>query len=45
MESAIIHLAIAKELGLPVKLVGVGEKMEDLEDFNSTEFISAVLQG
>ena len=40
-----IVIAIAKELGLPVKLVGVGEKMEDLEDFNSTEFISAVLQG
>ena len=40
-----IVIAIAKELGLPVKLVGVGEKMEDLENFNSTEFISAVLQG
>ena len=40
-----IVIAIAKELGLPVKLVGVGEKMEDLADFNSTEFISAVLQG
>lgn len=40
-----IVIAIARELGLPVKLVGVGEKMEDLEDFNSTEFISAVLQG
>lgn len=40
-----IVIAIAKELDLPVKLVGVGEKMEDLEDFNSTEFISAVLQG
>ena len=40
-----IVIAIAKELGLPVKLVGVGEKMDDLEDSNSTEFISAVLQG
>ena len=40
-----IVIAIARELGLPVKLVGVGEKMEDLEDFNSKEFISAVLQG
>ena len=34
-----IVLAIAKDLGLPVKLVGVGEKMEDLKDFNSKEFI------
>ena len=39
-----IVIAIAKELGLPVKLVGVGEQMNDLENFNSTEFINAVLQ-
>ena len=37
-----IVLAIAKELGLPVKLVGVGEKMEDLKNFNSEEFINAI---
>ena len=37
-----IVLAIAKELGLPVKLVGVGEKMEDLKDFESKEFIQAL---
>ena len=37
-----IVLAIAKDLGLQVKLVGVGEKMEDLKDFNSKEFIQAL---
>ncbi|MDD3149677.1 MAG: signal recognition particle-docking protein FtsY [Candidatus Gastranaerophilales bacterium] len=37
-----IVLAIAKELNLPVKLVGVGEKMEDLKDFNAEDFISAL---
>ena len=37
-----IVLTIAKDLGLPVKLVGVGEKMEDLKDFNSKEFIQAL---
>jgi len=37
-----IVLAIAKELGLPVKLVGVGEKMEDLKDFDAKEFIQAL---
>ncbi len=37
-----IVLAIAKDLGLPVKLVGVGEKMEDLKIFDSKEFISAL---
>ena len=37
-----IVIAIAKELGLPVKLVGVGEKMEDLKEFNSSDFIEAL---
>ena len=37
-----IVLAIAKELKLPVKLIGIGEKMEDLKDFNPTDFINAI---
>lgn len=37
-----IVLAIAKELGLPVKLVGVGEKMEDLKPFEAKDFINAL---
>lgn len=37
-----IILAVAKEMKLPVKLVGIGEKMEDLKDFNSEEFINAL---
>jgi len=37
-----IVLAIAKSLGLPVKLVGIGEKTEDLKPFNSQEFIEAL---
>lgn len=37
-----IVLAVAKELKLPVKLIGVGEKMEDLKDFNSSDFINAL---
>ena len=39
-----IVLAVAKELKLPVKLVGVGEKMEDLKEFNSAEFIEALFE-
>ena len=39
-----IVLAIAKNLGLPVKLVGVGEKMEDLKEFNSSEFIKSLFE-
>lgn len=39
-----IVLAIAKELKLPVKLIGVGETMEDLKSFNSDEFIEALFE-
>lgn len=37
-----IVLAIAKDLNLPVKLVGVGEQMQDLKPFDSKEFIRAL---
>jgi len=37
-----IVLAVAKELSLPVKLIGVGEKMEDLKAFNASDFIEAL---
>lgn len=37
-----IIIAIAKEMKLPVKLVGVGEKMEDLKAFNLDDFIEAL---
>jgi len=37
-----IIIAIAKEMKLPVKLVGVGEKMTDLKTFNPDEFIDAL---
>ena len=37
-----IVLAIAKELKLPVKLIGVGEKMEDLKEFIPDDFIDAL---
>ena len=37
-----IVLAVAKEMKLPVKLVGIGEKMEDMKEFDSEEFIEAI---
>jgi fused signal recognition particle receptor len=37
-----IILAINKELGIPVKLIGVGESVDDLQDFNAEEFIEAL---
>ncbi len=39
-----IILAIAKEMKLPVKLIGVGEKMEDLKAFNAEDFINALFE-
>ena len=39
-----IVLAVAKEMKLPVKLIGVGEKMEDLKEFNPDEFIEALFE-
>lgn len=37
-----IIIAIAKEMNLPVKLIGVGEKMEDLKNFDAQEFVKAL---
>ncbi len=37
-----IIIAIAKEFALPAKLVGIGEKVEDLKTFNRNEFIEAI---
>jgi fused signal recognition particle receptor len=38
-----IALAIADELGIPVKLIGVGEKLEDLRPFDAAEFARALV--
>jgi fused signal recognition particle receptor len=38
-----VALAIAHELGLPVKLVGVGEQIEDLRPFDPQDFARALL--
>lgn len=37
-----IVIAIHSELGLPVKLVGLGEGINDLVDFDATEFVDAL---
>jgi fused signal recognition particle receptor len=38
-----IALAIAGELGIPVKLIGVGEGIEDLRPFDAAEFSAALI--
>ncbi len=37
-----IIFAIKKELGIPVKLIGVGEGIDDLRDFEPREFVDAL---
>jgi fused signal recognition particle receptor len=38
-----IALAISAELGIPVKLIGVGEKLEDLRPFDPADYAAALL--
>ncbi len=37
-----IVVAIKNELGIPIKLIGVGEEAEDLQDFRPEEFVQAL---
>ncbi len=39
-----IVLGIKRQLNIPVKLIGVGENIEDLEDFKPQEFASAIFE-
>jgi fused signal recognition particle receptor len=40
-----VALAIAHELGLPVKLIGVGEGLDDLRPFDAHDFARALVSG
>jgi len=40
-----VALAIAHELGLPVKLVGVGEALDDLRPFDAQDYARALVSG
>ena len=37
-----IVIAIKSELDIPVKLIGVGEQIDDLQKFNASEFVEAL---
>ena len=39
-----IVISIRKELGMPVKFIGVGEKIDDMKPFNSAEFAKALFE-
>ena len=40
-----VALAVVKQLGLPIRFIGVGESIEDLRPFSSYEFVEALLSG
>ena len=39
-----IVISIKNELGIPVKLIGVGEQIDDLQTFNSHDFVRALFE-
>ena len=39
-----IVISIKNELDIPVKFVGVGEKIDDMQEFNSAEFVQALFE-
>lgn len=39
-----IAIAIQSELGIPVKYIGIGEKIDDLQKFNADDFVNALFQ-
>jgi len=40
-----IAVAVEQELGIPIKLIGVGEQVEDLVPFEVEDFVDALLGG
>jgi fused signal recognition particle receptor len=39
-----IVISIKNELGIPVKLIGVGEQIDDLQPFDSKSFVTALFE-
>ena len=39
-----IVISIRRELGIPVKFIGVGEKLDDMQEFDQAEFVKALFE-
>ena len=39
-----IVIAVKEEIGAPVKLIGIGEKLDDLRDFIARDFVEALFE-
>jgi fused signal recognition particle receptor len=40
-----VILPIYRELGIPIRWIGVGEQMDDLAPFNATEYVAGLFEG
>ncbi len=40
-----VVISICRELGIPVKFIGVGEGIDDLQPFNPTDFVNGIFDG
>lgn len=40
-----VALGLVEELGIPVKMIGVGERIKDLRAFSAREFVDSILEG
>ena len=39
-----VIVGISNELKIPIRFIGIGEKMEDLREFNAQEFVEALFE-
>jgi fused signal recognition particle receptor len=39
-----VIIGIAKELNIPIRYIGIGERLDDLKSFNSAEFVEALFE-
>lgn len=39
-----VIFALALDIGIPIRFIGVGEQLDDLHTFNSTAFVEALLE-
>jgi fused signal recognition particle receptor len=37
-----IVVGISHQLGIPIKYIGIGEKVDDLRPFDATDFVQAI---
>ncbi len=36
---------VCREIGIPVRFIGIGEQIDDLRDFEAREFVDALFAG